>query len=287
MSTMDTATSIVTKNNDNDKKQTLDELLSIYYSKTRVFQGDVTLVPYIKDWLRKRNLDQTYIFKLMLTDENSSVYSSLLGFFYHYGIGTKVDKNSALEWYQIGAEQGIFISEYQAAFFYIEDNRLDEAFRLYQKSANNGSDIAQLALGWCYEFGHGCPRDTTKALEQFREVALRGNCGGMYYYAIALSDGIDGQVNVREAEFWFKKAAEAGHWDAQNTIAEIYWYKKHDLLRAYYWFLKSAENSCPCALRNLARFEFCERQDTHAAIRWYRRAIRHGHMTNLLDFLNG
>ncbi|CAG8462687.1 13186_t:CDS:1 [Ambispora leptoticha] len=223
----------------------------------------------------------------MLRDENSSVYASLLGFFYLYGIGTTVDRNSALRWYQIGAEQGIFIAEFHTAFFYIEDNRLDEGFRLFQKSANNGSDIARLGLGWCYEFGYGFPQDAKKALEQFREVALRGNCGGMYYYAVALSDGIDGQANMSEAELWFKKAAEAGHWDAQNTIAEIYWYKKHDLLRAYYWFLKSAENSCPYAQRNLGRFEFCEKQDTHAAIKWYRRALGHGYMTSLLDFLNG
>ncbi|CAG8548796.1 6419_t:CDS:2 [Ambispora gerdemannii] len=193
----------------------------------------------------------------------------------HLPTRTSVNKHSALAWYQIGAEQGIFISEYQTAHLYTEidsDNGRDKAFRLYQKSANNGSDIAQIALGWYYQYGYGCPKDETKALEQFREVALRGNCGGMYYYAIALMRGLGGKINVQEAETWYKKAAEAGHWSAQNAIAEIYWSNKRDIVKAYYWFLKSAENSCPNALSNLTWFEVYVKRDTHAAIKWFRRA---------------
>ncbi|CAG8563866.1 13927_t:CDS:1 [Ambispora leptoticha] len=266
---------------DPNEKEILEELLNIYYSKTRIFQGDVTLVPYIKNWLWRRNLEPNYILELMLRDENRSAYASLLGFFYLYGIGVSANEHLALEWYQIGADQGIFISEYQTAFLlHSENNGLERAFGLFQESANNGSDIAQIALGWCYQYGNGCPRDTTRALEQFREVALRGNCGGMYYYAIALSTGLGGQVNEQTAEYWYKKAADAGHWNAQHAIARIY-HRRHDLFRSYYWYLKSAESSCVHVLLDLAKFESHEKRDKHAAIRWCRRARRNGYMGDL------
>lgn len=69
----------------------------------------------------------------------------------------------------------------------------------------------------------------------------------MYYMMLAMNGG-KSSVNIEEyycqAVYWFKRAAEAGHYAAQFNLAECY-YKglgvKQNYQEAVYWYKNSAE----------------------------------------------
>lgn len=55
------------------------------------------------------------------------------------------------------------------------DTSLADTVRILSRGVNNGSMIAQLALGYCYQHGVGVPKDKPRAVKLYRECAQRGS----------------------------------------------------------------------------------------------------------------
>jgi len=57
----------------------------------------------------------------------------------------------------------------------------DEAFKWYQKSAEQGHKFAQSKLGVMYHEGKGVPKNDDKARVWFQKAAAQGETSAKYY----------------------------------------------------------------------------------------------------------
>jgi len=105
---------------------------------------------------------------------------------------------------------------------YLSGNVVDKdekkAVELFEKAANQNSDIGMLKLAECYKKGVGVAQDNAKAFTLYEKSANMGNTDAM----IALSDmyaGGDGiEKNMSKALFWKEKLAFKGNINAQKFI---------------------------------------------------------------------
>jgi len=95
---------------------------------------------------------------------------------YKNGIGTKVDEEEAIQWCKTASDNGHCIAQYNLANYYYNcececkcDNN-HNAFELYKRSANQGYNKAQFALGRCYEIGIGVEENIGTAILEYRKA---------------------------------------------------------------------------------------------------------------------
>lgn len=93
--------------------------------------------------------------------------------------------------------------QYERARALLDQDRLAEAFALYEKLANAGDPNCQTFAGWmCYE-GLGTAQNKERALEWFKKAAALGSAAGEFYcgrYAVTVK-------RYDEAMDWFRRAA--------------------------------------------------------------------------------
>lgn len=86
----------------------------------------------------------------------------------------KADDHAAAYWFGLAAAQNHRAAQYALGGMYLEgegglQKDLAKGTDLLIKSANQGYDKAQLAVGIAYEFGEGVPRDRAKAIALIRQ----------------------------------------------------------------------------------------------------------------------
>ena len=100
----------------------------------------------------------------------------------------------------------------------VVDKDEKKAFELFEKAANQNSDMGMLKLAECYKKGVGVTQDNVKAFSFYEKSANMDNTDAM----IALSDmyaGGDGvEKNMSKALFWKEKLAFKGNINAQKFI---------------------------------------------------------------------
>ena len=151
-----------------------------------------------------------------------------------------------------------------------------------QQAAEQGSDVAQLELGYMYYDGKGVPKDLAAAARWFRKAADQGNdaaqgrLGYMYYNG----EGVPKDLAV--AARWFRKAADQGDDAAQVMLGSMY-YKGEgvpkDLVAAARWYRKAADQGndfAQAALGYMYQKGEGVPKNLAAAARWYRKAADQG-----------
>ena len=143
---------------------------------------------------------------------------------------------------------------------YFKGRNINEAFKWYTKSAEQGNAEGQYSLGNCYDFGEGIKQDKGKAVELFTKSAEQGNADAQYalrnYYCLKADEYIrtpDNLPRIEEArkmaKEWCLKAAEGGNRHAQRTLGHDYFYNTHskgaerikELEESKKWYLKAQE----------------------------------------------
>lgn len=136
-----------------------------------------------------------------------------------------------------------------------------EAFNCYQKSAEEGYDEGQYALGRMYLKGVGTQKDESKAFEWYLKAAKQGNGDALYIMGQAYYSGnLNGiQRNYEQAVQYWMKAAEMGHprsrW-AMGYMCEKGYGVPKDINSAVRWWEAAAalgENNAKIALDNLKK----------------------------------
>lgn len=97
-----------------------------------------------------------------------------LGIRYQDGDVVKADDYKAAYWFGLAAAQNHRASQYALGGMYLEGDGglpkdLAKGTELLIKSANQGYDKAQFAVGIAYEFGEGVPRSRAKAIALIRQ----------------------------------------------------------------------------------------------------------------------
>ena len=111
-------------------------------------------------------------------------------------------------------------------------------------AATQGHAMAQGALGFMYDNGHGVPQDYAEAVRWYRLAAEQGNAwaqhnlGAMYYKGQGVAK------DYTEAMRWYRLAAEQGSAYAQFSLGIMY-YEGHgvakDYAQAMRWYRLAAE----------------------------------------------
>ena len=151
-----------------------------------------------------------------------------------------------------------------------------------QQAAEQGSDVAQFALGDMYYNGEGVAKDLAAAARWYRKAADQGNdsaqfaLGDMYYYGEGVAN------DLVAAARWYRKAADQGNDSAQFALGYVYYFGEgvaNDLVAAVRWYRKAADqgnDSAQFALGYVYYFGEGVAKDLAAAARWYRKAADQG-----------
>jgi TPR repeat protein len=107
--------------------------------------------------------------------------------------------------------------------------------------AQRGDAIAQLRLGYMYEFGRGVPQNDKDAVRWFRAAAEQGNADAQFslgfLYEVGFGRGVPQDYN--EAVRWYRAAADQGNVSAQFFLGSMYeegWGVPQDYIQAHMWF---------------------------------------------------
>ena len=131
------------------------------------------------------------------------------------------------------------------------------------------------------------PSDPIKLLHV---SALQGSAENQYFLAYAYQTGsvtvnkVTIPRNDKWALFWYQRAAEQGHVDAQFQLAQMYYSAdeaKRDYPKAAYWYLKAAKQNKPEAQYMIGLMYYFARglkQDYQQARYWYQKSAEQGYV---------
>jgi len=173
-----------------------------------------------------------------------------LGWFYEFGIGTKVNLPKALEFYRKSAEAG------------------------------NAYGIDAMAL--LSEQGKGVSKDAAEAIRWYTKAATRGDGWAMNRLASFYENGAGVEKSEERAFDTYLKSAKLGDEWGQNNVGNCYYHgrgTRKDLEKAYGWYKKSAEQGNGAAMVSLGFYHengIGIIQDEAEAVRWYLKAADRG-----------
>lgn len=123
------------------------------------------------------------------------------------------------------AEKGKVSAMYEVGHMY-ERGRgttksLTNAATWYQKASDAGHDSAKARLGKMYLEGRGVQKDIGKASQLISEAARNGIPAAQYQLGVIYEIGIGRDQDTNKALFWYKKAAELGHYQAERKVTRL------------------------------------------------------------------
>lgn len=156
--------------------------------------------------------------KLPQAEQGSADAQFEIGAMYENGRGVKIDRIAARDWYRKASAQGH--SRATSALARIEDN--ERRFSKTQQQAESGDHEAEYTLGTMYLTGTGTDVDLTQAQFWLKRAANKGHVKAQYklghLYYIELGDRADNQA----AHEWFSKAASAQYAPALYYLGDMH-----------------------------------------------------------------
>ncbi|KAG9291250.1 hypothetical protein G9A89_021752 [Geosiphon pyriformis] len=245
-------------------KDMLGERLNLIFQRANdrnEDRDDEHISQKLQSWLRIHDVAPKTVLKVILEHQDKPGYHSLIGFFYHQGvgipvdntkayqfykiaaengdafgknqvgwcyskgIGVKSDPKDAAEWYKKSAESGNYSGKSNLAECYLESDGIeanrDEAIRLLTETANVGYVGSIFKLGYCYEEATET-KDEKKAFRLYLESASQGYIYGQYYVGKCYESDRGTKKDDKRAFYWYKKAAEADFDEAKLEMAKCY-----------------------------------------------------------------
>jgi len=147
------------------------------------------------------------------------------GMMYLTGEGVVRDPSRAAGYLATAAQGGIAQAMHELAMLHVEGVSVpqdaDYAIRLLQSASEDGYVPSTLYLAELYLFGTHCPKDIEEAMELFYVAAAESEPAAMYYLAFVYDEDAD-RANTFEAAYWYRRAAEYGHFKSQIRLASLY-----------------------------------------------------------------
>ncbi|KAG9293267.1 hypothetical protein G9A89_010638 [Geosiphon pyriformis] len=196
-----------------------------------------------KKFLKENNENPEEFLEWLCDYPMISHKTHLVGFFYRYGIGTKID--------------------------------LEKAFNAYKLAANEYNDtLSQIHLGNCYIYGRGTKPNPDQGFVWFSKAAKTGSARALYDLAFSYQD----RGGVEAAFQCMLKSSLGGHAMAQISLGAFYSLGlgcSIDTRKAFYWFSQSAKNQKAegkYALGKCFRYGIGTVRDTHMALKYLKSA---------------
>jgi TPR repeat protein len=177
---------------------------------------------------------------------------------YGRGLGVEQDFKEAFKWYQKAADQGDAIAQHNLGQMYHQGQGVEqdfkEAVKWYQKAADQGYAKAQSNLGVMYRDGEGVEQDFKEAVKWYQKAADQGLANGQYNLGWMYANGEGVNQDFKEAIKWYQKAADQGHAKAQHNLGQMYHHGQgveQDFKEAVKWYQKAADQGFANAQHNL------------------------------------
>lgn len=145
----------------------------------------------------------------------------------------------------------------------------EKAFKLFEKSANQGEILAQAKLGEMYTNGIGINQDFNKAFYWSQKYIVNQPMKAVITYADS--------NNYEKAFEWLKSLANNGNIEAQLTLGSIYYLgdiEKQDYPKAIYWYEKAASQGNTNAYVNLIEI-FDKQKNYKKSLFWHKKFSEH------------
>lgn len=190
-----------------------------------------------KESIKKTPSDNLIDFKQRASDLRikgtlTSTVSSLeatkaaaFGLMYLNGEGVARDPSKAAKFLTTAAKGGVVQAKHELARLHIEGISVpydpDYAIQLLQSASGDEYVPSTIYLVELHLFGKHCPKDTDAALEQLYLAAGKNEPAVMYYLAYIYDKDPD-YSDPFEAAYWYRRAAEHGHFKSQIRLASLY-----------------------------------------------------------------
>ncbi|RHZ81690.1 hypothetical protein Glove_117g195 [Diversispora epigaea] len=305
----------ITKSNDYDV--ILIKKLFEYFINVFKIQSKEMRPVMIKNYVREYNLNPVKILHKLIRYPSHYWFTSLIGFFYQYGIGTvknhqmafsffnlasneridmkNISSNLSLrKFYNINKEIGIIYLAHMYIYGIGVEKDLKKGFQIYSKVADEGSNIALTCMAYSYYEGHGVEKNEKRHLRMAKDEikgsqlhlksVFAGNLNAINNVGYCYDNGIGVDVDKKEAFKWYFKSVEKGNPMSQINLGYCYtngYGVKRDLVKAFEWYKKSAENEYVGGQYIVGKY-FYEglgtRKDIIKAIYWLNKARENGNI---------
>jgi TPR repeat protein len=135
----------------------------------------------------------------------------------NYADGSKIAPNpaEAFRWFEKAADQGLPEAQEALGHMLLTGTGVpadpSAAMNWYEKAAAQGKADAEGALGKFYHDGISVPQDFTVALKWLSKAAAQGHGESMYNLGIMYAEGQGVERNYATAGRWFREAAADGY----------------------------------------------------------------------------
>jgi TPR repeat protein len=186
----------------------------------------------------------------------------------------------AFQWMQKASAAPLAAANFGLAWYYIQGigvkKDLNEAVRLFQQAANDGSSDAKVMLALlCYNL-----KQPESGITWARAADAAGNPGGAFALGLAYDAGQGVKKDSEIACSWFRKAATQGNSMAQYCLGNLLVFGRKDFLKkpeeGFDWTRKAAEQGYHRAQSQLGYFYahgLGTAKNDEEAVKWYRRAV--------------
>ena len=203
--------------------------------------------------------------KQVLQDANAGDISACayLGKMYYEGTGVAQNYNEAFKWYQKAADNGVTGAYTWLGVMYYNGQGVaqnyQKAFLWTKKAAENGAADAYVGLGVMYCKGQGVAQNYGEAIQWFQKAVDNGDAVAYGWLVGMYYNGQGVSQNYGEAFKWTKKAAEKGIADAYARLGVMY-YKGQGVAQnyneAFKWYQKAADNGIADACAYLGKMYY-------------------------------
>ncbi|RHZ79907.1 hypothetical protein Glove_140g64 [Diversispora epigaea] len=222
----------------------------------------------IKNYIREHKRNSVKILFEMIRHPSFYLFTSLIGFFYCYGIGTVVDNQMAFKFFNLAANEIIDTSSFNSSSL--------------RKLYNFNKEIGIISLAYMYLDGIGVEKDTKKAFQIYYKLAFKGSLIALNTVAYCYDNGLGVEKNEEKAFELYLKSAEKGNIPAQSNVGLCYEHGTgitKDEVKGFQWNLKSALAGNINAMFNVGcsynnGIGVCK--DEKEAFKWYLEAAEKG-----------
>ena len=150
-----------------------------------------------------------------------------LALMYERGEGLPRDYQEAVRWFTAAADQNLVPPLLALAEISIQPpsptlpTDVNKAVQYYQRAANLGSAVAEVALGTIYSKGMQGKVDYAQAAGWYTKAAEKGEPDGQFAIGVSYALGHGVPVDYAQARRWLAAAADQGQVEAQYDLAII------------------------------------------------------------------
>ncbi|WP_420547332.1 tetratricopeptide repeat protein [Curvivirga sp.] len=159
-----------------------------------------------------------YVEKAQSGDHKAMFFLGLLN---EKGVAPEASLQNAMHWYKKSAEAGSLDGAIAAARLFRADNKLEQAYEMYQIAALLGSSEANYNLGYAHEYGNGLNKDLKLAQKYYQKAAEAGMVIAMRQLGMIYWRGEGGKPDIPSAKIWLEKAAQAGDQTSISLLNQL------------------------------------------------------------------